>query len=147
MPFPRYVNQGQAIVANWNNASNLKNITAYQGTDGLNFLPVFDRGGFTTGVTRNLTDGSTRMSGYPIVRLTSPWISDGQIDYLYSALLSGSESGMVTVKCHQPTSQGLGDTANYNAFLNLNLNQLATLTRKGKGYTGFVWTLPLVLAL
>lgn len=135
----RGLNQGHAIVAGWNNQATLKDITAYQGTDGKNFLPVNDRNGYTPGVTRQLTTGGTRASGMPVVRFTSPWISDGQLDYLTNTLLSGSPSGNVTVRYHRYDSVGRTDTFVANGILNLNLEQLPNLQRRQNGYLAFEW--------
>jgi hypothetical protein len=87
---PQYPNQGQKIVAGWDGVSTLKNITAYVGSDGIRFLPVEDREGYTSGAERNMNTGGVLMSGLPVARWTSPWISDGQIYYLKNTLLSGA---------------------------------------------------------
>jgi hypothetical protein len=145
--FPRYVNQGHRIAPGWNNASLLKNWTAYQGTDGVNFLPPSDRNGYTDGVERRLPTGGIWMAGFPISRLTFPWVSDGQIKYLYTTMLSNAESGNVTVSIHTPLSVGATDTSNYNAAMNLRLDQLRNLTRKSNGYELFEVELVLVEAL
>lgn len=142
-----FPNQGQQIVAGWDNAATLKNWTAYVGTDGLRFAPPNDRNGYTDGVARRMNTGGVLMSGFPVVRLTFPWISDGQIKYLHATLLSNSESGNVTASVHTPLSVGAQDVSNYNAVMNLNLDQIATLTRKRNGYTDFVVELVLVEAL
>jgi hypothetical protein len=145
--FPRYVNQGHRIVAGWDSAATLKNWVAYQGTDGVNFLPPFDRNGYTDGVVRRLNTGGVFMAGWPISRLTFPWISDGQIKYLYVTMLSNAESGNVTAAVHTPLSVGATDTTNYNAVMNLNLDQTTGLTRKSNGYELFEIELVLVEAL
>lgn len=132
-------NQGHAIVAGWNNQNLLKNITAYLGSDGANFLPVDDRNGYTPGVTQRLTNGGTTLQAKPIIRFTSPVITDGQIDFLYTTLLSGSESNKVTVRYHKYDSVGKADTFDANAWLNLNLEQLPGLQRVKNGYENFVW--------
>ena len=143
MNLPQYPNQGQRIAAGWD-APSLTNWTALSGTDGTRFLPPNDRRGYTDGMLRRLNTGGTRMSGMPIVRLTFPWVSDGQIDYLYTALLSGAESGNVTAAVHTPLSVGANDTATYNAVMNLNLDQLQNLQRRRNGYEGFQIELVLV---
>lgn len=140
-------NAGQAVAAGWNNQSTLKEITAYTGTDGNPFLPVNDRNGYTPGVTVRLGTGGTYEEGYPIVRFTSPTITDGQIDYLFSTLLSGAESGNVTVRYHRYDSVGKVDTFDANAVLNLNLEQLTQLRRRQNTYEQFQWEFVIVLPL
>lgn len=147
MTFPIYPSQGQMIVSGWDNAATLRNVTAYTGTDGLRFLPVEDRNGYTGGVERDLNTGGVLMSGFPIVRWTSPWISDGQIRYLWQTILSGSQSGNVTIAAHTPLSVGKAQTFHFNAVLNLRLNQLQSLTRRRNGYVEFVWELVIVEVL
>lgn len=144
MILPPYRNQGHQIVAGWDNQSLLKDWTAYVGTDGERFLPPNDRNGYTDGVTRRLPTGGTRQSGLPIDRLSFPWISDGQIKYLYTTMLSNSESGNVTAAIHTPLSVGAQDVRVYNAVMNLNLDQLENLTRKRNGYEQFEIELVLV---
>lgn len=144
---PQYPNQGQKIVAGWDNAATLKDWTAYVGTDGLRFMPPNDRNGYTDGIARRLNTGGTLQSGFPVVRLTFPWISDGQIKYLFSTLLSGSESGNVTAATHTPLSVGSQDVSNCNAVMNLNLDQIASLARKRNGYTDFAVELVIVEVL
>jgi hypothetical protein len=145
--FPSYPNQGQMIASNWDNVAGLRNITAYFGTDGLRFLPVQDRNGYTGGVERTMNTGGVLHAGFPVVRWTSPWISDGQIRYLWDTLLSDTQSGNVTIATHTPLSVGASSSFNFNAVLNLRLNQLQTLTRKGDGYRDFVWELVIVEVL
>lgn len=140
---PRYPSQGQKIASGWD-APIVFDWTALSGTDGERFLPPNDRNGYSDGVPRRLNTGGVRMSGLPVVRLTFPWVSDGQIDYLYTTLLSGSESGNVTAAVHTPLSVGKTDTSTYNAVMNLNLDQLQNLQRKRNGYTDFVIELVLV---
>lgn len=140
---PRFRNQGQKIAAGWD-APALSDWTSLIGTDGVRFAPPSDRNGYTDGVTRRLNTGGIRMSGLPIVRLAFPWISDGQLDYLYNTLLSGAESGNVTAAVHIPPAVGINDTTTYNAVMNLNLDQLQTLTRRGAGYEDVVIELVLV---
>lgn len=137
---PQYQNQGQAIVLGWNHVSTLKNWTAYIAGDGNRFLPPFDRDGYTDGVERRLPTGRVLMAGLPIARQKFPWVSDGQIDYLYDTF-NGQN---VTVSIHKPTSTTKYDVVNYNAVANVLLNQAATLTRKRNGYEGFELELVLV---
>lgn len=144
--FP-YPNQGTKIAPNWDAVSLLKNWTAYFGTDGARFLPPNDRSGFTAGIVRRISTGGTLNSGFPIDRLTFPWISDGQIDALVTTLGGGAESANVTVAVHTPQSVGVNDVSNYNAVMNLNLDQIQTLTRRANGYVGFVVELVLVESL
>lgn len=148
MNIPPFINQGQRIVAGWNNVPTLRDVTAYYGTDGIRFLPVEDReNAYTGGVERNLPTGGFLQSGMPIVRWTSPWISDGQIRYLYLTLLSASQSGNVTIAAHTPLSVGVTASFNFNAVLNLRLNQLQSLTRKRNGYLDYEWELVIVEVL
>jgi hypothetical protein len=144
------LNQGQAVVAGWNNQATLKNITAYVGSDGNNFLPVQDKkdgAGYTPGVIRQLPGGYTFESGYPIVRFRSPTITDGQIDTLVNTLGGGAESFNVTVRYHRYDSVGNTDTFEANAVLNLRLDQLNSLTRKRDTYTGYIWEFVIVETL
>lgn len=146
----RPLNQGQAFVPGWNNQATLKDITAYRGTDGNNFLPVNDRnngGGYSTGVSRRLGTGGTLESGYPVVRFVSPAITDGQIDYLVNTAGGGVESFNVTVRYHRYDSVGKADTFVANAILNLNLGQLPGLARQQNAYVNFVWEFVLVEVL
>jgi hypothetical protein len=144
---PRYQNQGQRVAAGWDNAAQLKDWTAYLGVDGERFAPPNDRNGYTGGVTRRMNTGGTLQSGFPVVRLTFPWMSDGQIDYLHGTLNGGSESGLVTVAVHTPLSVGKYDVSTYNAVMNLNFEQITSLTRRRNGYTDFVFELVLVEVL
>lgn len=140
MRFPPYENQGQQIVLGWSNQSNLKNWTAYVGTDGERFLPPNDRSGFTDGVERRLPTGRVLMSGLNISRQTFPWVSYGQVDYLEDTF-SGQN---VTVSIHKPKSLNKTNIYNYNAVCNIDMNQTTTLTRVGNGYELFVVELVLV---
>jgi hypothetical protein len=149
---PAYRNQGQKVVAGWDNEATLRDWTSYMGTDGERFPPPNDRrgdigAGYTDGVTRRLNSGGTRQSGFPIVRLAFPWLSDGQIKYLYTTMLGGSDSGNVTAAVHTPLSVGAQDVSHFNAVMNLNLNQIPSLTRKRNGYEGFVVELVIVEVL
>jgi len=140
-------NQGQAVVAGWNNQATLKGITMHIGSDGYPFMPVDDRnngGGYIPGVTRRLPGGYTFESGYPIVNFVSPTITDGQIDYLVNTLGSGSESFNVTVRYHRYDSVGKADTFDANAVLNLRLEQLPGLKRRHNEINGFIWEFVLV---
>jgi hypothetical protein len=143
----RGLNNGQAIVAGWDNQATLKDITAYVGADGLNFLPVNDRSGYTPGVTRRLPTGGTFESGLPVVVLTSPWISYGQIDTLLNVIGGGQESSNVTLRHHISDSLSRTDTQNSNGVLNLNLDQLTQLERIENGYRGFQWEIVIVEVL
>lgn len=135
-------NQGQALVAGWDNTATLKNITAYVGTDGENFLPVNDRtdgGGYTAGVTRRLTTGGTYKSGLPMVRFVSATLTDGQLKYLVNTIGGGQESFNVTVRYHRYDAVGKADTHVANAVLNLNLEQQNSLNRKQNTWSDFIW--------
>lgn len=136
---PQYPNQGQQIVLGWDNEINLKNWTAYVGSDGERFLPPNDRNGFTDGADRRLPLGRVLMAGMPIARLTFPWLSYGQLDYLETTF----DGQNVTVAVHKPTSLTAWTTLHYNAVCNLNLNQARTLTRKSNGYEA--WEVEFVL--
>lgn len=137
---PQYPNQGQMIALGWDNEANLKNWTAYFGSDGLRFLPPNDRNGFTDGVDRPIPTGRILMAGLPIARLTFPWVSYGQVDYLESTF-NGED---VTVAIHKPTSLTTFTTVHYNAVCNVNLNQNRTLTRKSNGYEAWEVSFTLV---
>lgn len=144
----QFANQGQKIAPGWDNVAGLQAITALLGTDGQRFLPVQDReNAYTGGVERNLPTGGVLLAGMPIVRWTSPWISDSQIRYLYVTLLSNAQSGNVTIAAHTPLSVGVAAAFNFNAVLNLRLNQLQGLTRKRDGYLNYVWELVIVEVL
>lgn len=135
---PILPNQGQMIAPNWNNQAQLKNITALLGTDNLRFAPVTDRN-YTPGIMRRLSTGGVKATGFPIIRILSPWISDGQIKYLQNTLLGGVESGNATYRGHSPLSVGQTDVFTYNAILNLHLEQLPNLQRIRNGYEQFEW--------
>lgn len=137
---PRYPNQGQQIVLNWDNEANLKDWVAYVGIDGLRFPPPSDRNGYTDGVERRLPTGAILMAGFPIVRLTFPWLSFGQIDYIETTF-NGQN---VTVAVHRPNSLTKTTTYNYNAVCNIDMNQFVSLEKKGKGYELVVIELVLV---
>lgn len=138
------LNQGQAIVAGWNNQATLKNITAYVGTDGNNFLPVDDRNGYFPGVTVRIPTGGTYQEGLPVIRFVSSTITDGQIKFLVDTLLSGQQSGNVTVRYHRYDNVGAISTHDANGVLNLNLEQLQQLARKQNTYSGFTWEIVIV---
>lgn len=138
------LNQGQAFVPGWNNQATLKNITAYVGSDSRNFLPVDDRNGYFPGVTVRLPNGGVYNDGFPVVRFTSPAMTDGQIDYLVNTAGSGQESFNATVRYHRYDSVGKADTLDANAVLNLNLEQLQQLERRQDAYVGFVWEFVIV---
>lgn len=128
----RGLNQGQEIALGWSNQANLKNFTALVGTDGINFLPVNDRGGYTVGVIHNLPTGGIYYSGLPSVEITHPWISDGQIETLKTY------RGNCTLKHHIEDSTGKTDVQTSNVIFNMDLNQLKGLRRRKNGYDGFV---------
>ena len=137
---PQFPNQGQMIVLGWDNVATLKNWTAYVGSDGERFLPPNDRNGYSDGVERLLPTGRVLMSGLPIFRLTFPWLSYGQLDYLKTTF-NGQN---VTATAHKPTSLTTHTTVTFNGVCNVLLNQAASLTRKRNGYEGFVVELVLV---
>lgn len=137
------LNQGQAIVAGWNNQATLKNITAYVGTDGNPFLPIDDRN-YTPGVTRRIPGGYTFQSGYPMVRFISPAITHGQIKRLVTAF---GLSSNVTVRYHRYNAVGITDTLVANAVLNLNVEQLPGLQRHQNAYVNYTWELVIVEVL
>ncbi len=131
MSTPRYPNQGHQIVLTWNNQVNLKDWTAYLGADGRAFYPPYDRDGWNDGITRNLPTGGTWQSGRPIVRLTFPWVSDGQIQTLESF-----NNENVTIAVHAPGGMGVSGVSYYNAVFNFEQSQLRTLKRRANGYEG-----------
>lgn len=137
---PLYPNQGQQIALGWDQEANLKNWTAYIGSDGLRFLPPNDRSGYTDGVERRLATGRVLMSGLSISRQVFPWVSYGQIAYLESTF-SGQN---VTVAVHKPTALNKNAVSNFNAVCNIDMNQTTTLTRISSGYEGFTIELVLV---
>jgi hypothetical protein len=134
MTLLRYPSQGQQIVLGWSNEVNLKNWTAYLGSDGEPFLPPTDRNGFSDGVDRPLPTGRVLMAGLPIARLTFPWLSYGQVDYLETTF----DGQNVTVAIHKPSSLTTLTTVHYNAVCNVDLNQAQNLSRKGNGYESWV---------
>lgn len=142
-----YQNQGTAIAPNWDNAAGLRDWTSIIASDGERFPPPNDRGQFSDGVDRRMNTGGVLMAGLPVDRLVFPWLSDAQIKYLHDTLNGGAESGNVTVKVHTALSVGRTDVFPYNAVMNLNLNQTATLTRRRNGFENFEVELVLVEAL
>jgi hypothetical protein len=146
MNYPNFPSQGQKIASNWDAEAALQDITAYVGTDGKRFAPVDDRKGYAGGIERNMNTGGILMAGMPVVRWVSPWISDGQLHYLKHTLLAGGIN--VTIATHIPgDSVGKNAVSHFNAELNLRLNQLQSLTRKGSGYLDYVWELVIVEVL
>lgn len=134
---PRLPNQGQMIAAGWNNASGLKDFTALFGTDNLRFPPVYDRT-YSTGVIRQLTTGGVKDSGMPVIRITIPYISYGQIDWLLDTLNGGVESANVTYRGHKPNALNAADTTTWNGVDDLDLNQLPNLTKRPGGYEAYI---------
>lgn len=134
---PRLPNQGQMLAFGWNNQAQLKNITALLGTDNLAFIPLNDRD-YAPGVTRQMTTGGVLYSGMPIINPQSPWISDGQIEFLYIAL-GNSYSGNVTYRGHTPLSVGQVDVFTYNAILNMRPEQLTRDKRRHNGWDEYDW--------
>lgn len=132
--------QGQKIVLDWNNTSTLKDWVSYVGSDGEPFQPPDDRSGYSDGVERRLPIGLVLMSGLPIVNLTFPWVTYGQIDYLMDTF----DGQNVTVAIHKPSSIVKTDTFNYNAVCNIDINQTVNLTRRKNGYEAFIVELVLV---
>lgn len=143
MSNPIFQNQGHMIALGWDAQASLKNFTAYFGTDGRRFPPPSDRSGYTDGVDRALPTGKILMAGLPVVRLTFPWLSYGQVDYLIDTF----DNVNVTVAIHKPSSLTKTDTFNYNAVSTVDQNQFQSLTRRGNGYEGVVLRLVLVEAL
>lgn len=141
---PKYQNQGHMWVAGWDNASLLKNFVAYLGADGQPFAPPFDRDGYTAGVIRRMGTGGILRAGLPVVRLTLPAVTDGQIATLQNDFTADGASGNVTIAVHVPGSMGKADVSNFNAVFNLDTDQLTTLTRKANTYEGFVLEFVLV---
>jgi hypothetical protein len=137
MRIPRYVNQGHKIISGWDNVPTLQDWTLYVGTDGERFAPPYDRDGYTAGVVRRLNTGSIRMSGFPIARLTLPYVTDGQIAYLQNEFTDDDVTGNVTIAIHLPGAVGKDAVSNFNAVFNLDVNQLGSLTRRGDGYEDF----------
>lgn len=137
MRWPIFQNQGHMIVKGWGNPLTLKDWTAYAGEDGQVFAPPYDRDGYTAGIIRRLNSGGIARAGFPIVRLTHPAITDGQIAWLQNTLLDGGVSGNVTVAIHLPGAMGKTDVSNFNAVFNLDTDQLTTLRRRQNAYEGF----------
>lgn len=140
---PRLPNQGQMFAAGWNNQAGLQNFTALFGTDNLRFPPVYDRE-YSTGVTRRLTTGGTRESGMPVIRVTIPYISYGQLDWLLNTAGAGNESYNATYQGHKPTALTASDTTRWNVVCNLNIEQLPSLTKRPGGYENFVMEMVIV---
>jgi hypothetical protein len=128
----RGLNNGQSIALAWDNTAGLKDFTALVGTDGLNFLPVNDRGRYMPGVIQPLTTGGQYYTGLPVVEIVHPWISDGQIETLMTY------QGNCTLRHHISQSVGKLDTQISNVVFNLDLTQLAGLQRIENGYQGFI---------
>lgn len=135
-----YPNQGHQIALNWDAQASLRNWTAYFGTDNVQFLPPNDRNGYTDGVERRLNTGGVRASGFPIVRLTFPHMTYGQVDYVDATFKDQN----VTVAIHKPNSTSKTDTFVYNAVCNFDMNQFQNLKRESNGYTDVVIELVLV---
>ena len=131
---PSYPNQGQSIVLGWSNQSLLKNWTAYLGTDGEKFLPPNDRNGYSDGVDRVLGTSAIFMSGYPIFRLTFPWLSYGQVNYLEATF----DNQNVTAAAHKPSSLDTYTVVTFNGVCRVNMNQAQNLERKRNGYANWV---------
>lgn len=137
---PWYSNNGQRLALNWNNAAGATNITNLFGTDGERFLPVNDRGLYMPGVIRYLPTGGIFYAGLPKVQFRSPWISDGQIKRL--TLTYAWQP--VTVLYHVSDANGKETLTTGNGYLNLDLTQVANLTRRRNGYDGFLWDFTIV---
>lgn len=135
------------IAPGWNAAALLKNWTAYLGDDGQRFTPPYDRNGYTEGIARRLNTGGVKHSGFPIARLTLPFVTDGQISFLASEFTDDGVSGNVTIAIHLPGAMGKNDVSNFNAVFNLDTDQLTTLTRRANGYKGFSLEFVIVEAL
>lgn len=140
---PQFPNQGQMIASGWNNTSGLTNFTALFGSDGLRFPAVYDRT-YSTGIIRQLTTGGVKDSGMPVIRVTIPYISYGQINYLLNTLCGGSESANVTYRGHKPNALTAADVTTWNAVSDLDLNQLPNLTKRPGGYEAYILKLVLV---
>lgn len=133
-----YPNQGHQIVAGWDNESLLKDWTAYFGTDGERFAPPYDRNGYSDGVKRRLNNGRIKMVGRIVIALTHPAITDGQIAALQNTFTVDGVSGPVTIAMHYPGAVGRLTVARYNAYINIDTDQLKTLQRENNAYVGFV---------
>lgn len=138
----RGLNQGHQIAAGWNQTAGLQNITSILGTDGVNFLPVKDRGFYSPGILRQLPTGGVFTVGLPTVKFISPWISDGQIERLKLTY-----NGNCTLKHHISESVGRNDVQTSNVIFNLDLNQLQPDNRLTNGYKGFIWNFVIVEVL
>lgn len=125
-------NQGQQIALGWNMQSLLKDITALIGTDGHNFMPVDDRGLYSSGVIRNMPTAGIQYVGLPTVGFFHPTITDGQIATLKTY------RGNVTIKHHIEDSVGKLTVQTSNAVYNMDLNQLLNLKRQQNQYIGFI---------
>lgn len=135
-----YPPQGHKIVLGWDNVPTLQEWTAYADASGRRFYPPYDRDGYSDGVPQRVGTGAVLQSGFPIVRLTFPWVSYAQVDYLVDTFRGQN----VTAAIHKPTSHTRDDVYDYNAVLNIDLNQVAALVRKQDGYEKFVVELVLV---
>jgi hypothetical protein len=133
---PKYQNQGHMIAAGWN--ATLRDWTAYIGADGQRFAPPYDRDGYTAGVIRRMNTGGILRAGFPVMRLTLPAVTDGQIAYLGTQFTSNGVSGNVTIAIHLPGAMGKADVSNFNAVFNLDTDQLTTLTRRNDAYEKFI---------
>lgn len=125
-------NQGQQIALGWSMQSLLKDITALIGTDGHNFMPVDDRGLYSSGAIRQLSTAGILYSGLPTVGFYHPTITDGQIATLKTY------RGNVTIRHHIEDSVGKLSVQTSNALYNMDLNQLQTLKRQQNQYVGFI---------
>lgn len=134
--------QGHKIALNWDNVAGLTDWVALVGTDGRRFPPPSDRDGWNDGVTRPLPTGRRFQSGTPVVTLTFPWLSDGQI-----ATLSTYNQENVTIAVHEPGAVGPTDTTHYNAVFNFERSQLRTLQRRANGFEKVTVDLVIVEAL
>ncbi len=137
----RGLNNGQSIALGWDNTAGLKDFTALVGTDGVNFLPVNDRGRYLPGVIQRLTTGGQYTTGLPTVAMLHPWLSDGQIETLMTY------QGNCTLRHHVSESVGRLDTQISNVIFNLDLTQIGSLPRVENGYRGFVSTFTIVEVL
>lgn len=138
MRYPTFPNQGHMIVAGWDSAPLLRNWVAYYGTDGQQFAPPYDRDGYTAGIVRRMNTGGIKRVGFPIVRLTLPVATDGQIAYLGNQFTADGVSGNVTIAVHVPGAVGKTDVSNFNAVFNLDTDQIGSLTRRANAYERFV---------
>lgn len=132
---PTFQNNGQQLAAGWNNTGGLANITAITGTDSAYFQPVDDRGRYSQGVLRQLPNGGTYYSGFPIVQFAHAWISDGQIETMKTTY-----AGNCTLKHHITESVGSSDLQTSNVINATDWNQVSSLERLANGYKGFIST-------